>query len=718
MPPVSNNPSSAEALPSASEEVRLGIDIGGTFTDFVIFRPSTGNLESFKLLSTPHDPALAVIQGVAEIRRSLSLNSSLARTFTIIHGSTVATNALLERKGAVTGLITTRGFRDVLQIGRQNRPELYNFFTEPPPPLVPDPLRMEVDERINHRGEVITPLDPLQVDSLLPKLKTLGCESVAVCLLFSFLHPEHENIIAEKLRHAGFFASISSEVLPEFREYERASTTAVNAYVSPIIDRYLSHLESALVDNTSGERDIHPGKIRVNVIQSNGGIFSLGEARRRGVRCILSGPAGGIVGAQYLGRLASSGLEEHPSTSRIITFDMGGTSTDVSLIDGSPRLSTESVVDGCPIHIPLLDIHTIGAGGGSIATVDLGGALRVGPESAGADPGPACYGRGHLDLMVPTVTDANLVLGRLAPEHFLGGRMPLDDSRSFDILTQLGNRLNLTPTEAAMGVIEIVNTHMEQALRLISVERGYDPHDFTLLAFGGAGGLHAADLARRLGIPKLIIPPLASTLSAFGMLAADIVKDYTQTVMLRGDTADSDILLALKPLTERGIREVQAEGVDAEDIQIDCRLDLRYTGQSYELSVHFLGDTTDFRKDFHDLHGQMYGYARPEAEIEIVNIRVLVTGKTAKPHIKRISSSSSDSGHALLGYKQVVLSESVQSGTARIRVPFYRGELLQAGNMLLGPAVVIRDDTTVLIGSGDQAIVDPYENLILAIRTN
>jgi len=528
----------------------VGIDIGGTFTDFVVYHPAEQRLETFKLLSPPRNPAEAVLAGLKRIRAGLPPGAPLQ----VVHGSTVATNALLERKGASTALIATYGFKDMLQIGRQNRPELYNLAFEAPAQLVPVELRCEVDERVSAEGEVLQALDAAQVEALIPQLRAAGAESVAVCLLFSFLHPAHEQQIAATLRQAGFFVSASHEVLPEFREYERASTTAVNAYVSPALDGYLARLVRA------------EGDTPLRVMQSNGGSIRLEEARRNGVRCILSGPAGGVVGAKYLAHKAKPPDEKV----QVITFDMGGTSTDVALIDGEPRLATDAVVGGCPIRIPMLDIHTIGAGGGSIAFSDAGGALRVGPRSAGADPGPACYGRGDL----PTVTDANLVLGRLPGERFLGGGMPLDAKRASGALDRLGRSVGLDAKQVALGVIEIVNAHMERALRVISVERGYDPRSFTLLSFGGAGGLHATDLARRLGMPRVLVPPVASTLSAFGMLAADVIRDYSLTVMLPGETLPTDITARLGPLVERGRRDLLDEGIPEQDICIEASLDI------------------------------------------------------------------------------------------------------------------------------------------------
>lgn len=678
--------------------IRIGVDIGGTFTDFVVFHPDSGQITTFKLLSTPEDPAKAVLQG---LERLASSGTAIAQAY-IIHGSTVATNALLERKGASTALITTCGFRDVLQIGRQNRPALYDFTVDPPPPLIPAALRLEVDERVDYLGRVLTPLDPLQVESLVQDLKLKNVQSVAVCLLFSFLHPEHEGLVAGQLKSAGYFVSASSEILPEFREYERTSTTVVNAYISPVLDRYLAHLES------------ESGGSQLRVMQSNGGIISTGEARRSGVRCILSGPAGGVVGSRYIAERAfnarypgdrDQAADRDPDL-KIITFDMGGTSTDVSLIDGEPRVTTESIIGGHPIRIPVLDIHTIGAGGGSIARVDLGGVLRVGPESAGADPGPACYARRPVSESKPTVTDAHLVLGRLDPESFLGGRMPLDVSRAQYVLGELGKQLGLGPSEVALGVIEIANAHMERALRVISVERGNDPRDFTLLSFGGAGGLHASDLARRLAIPRVLIPPIASTLSAFGMLAADVVKDYTQTVMLADGTSPKDLEVALSPLVARAVDDMLSEGFAQDQIEIEQLIDVRYRGQSYELTVPFDGD---LRERFHQAHKRVYGYARLEAPLEFVNLRVRVTGAVPSPQIAEQPPGDPDPHLAFVRNRPVVFSGG------EVSTPFYRGEALKPGNRIPGPAIILRSDTTILVNPEDHAFVDPLQNIVMGI---
>ncbi|MBN2385633.1 MAG: hydantoinase/oxoprolinase family protein [Anaerolineales bacterium] len=683
--------------------LRIGIDIGGTFTDFVVYDPADGSLRTFKLLSTPADPAQAVLEGLDRIRADGRSHLPGSRPLEIIHGSTVATNALLERKGAPTALVTTAGFGDVLQIGRQNRPALYDLFADPPEVLVPADLRFEVDERVDHEGNVLQALAPGQVDEIVQKLKTRNISSLAVCLLFSFLRPEHEQRIAERLRRAGLLVSLSSEILPEYREFERTSTTVVNAYVSPALDAYLGHFEADL-----GERD------SLRIMQSNGGNISLDQARRYGVRCILSGPAGGVVGCDYVARQAAlppaapqqgrqaeagKGAEEV----RVITFDMGGTSTDVALIEGHPTITTEAVVGGCPIHIPLLDIHTIGAGGGSIARLDAGGALRVGPESAGADPGPACYGRGG---EAATVTDANLVLGRLPAEHFLGGQMPLDASRAQAALARLGAELGLNAEQAALGVIQVANAHMERALRVISVERGHDPRRFRLLSFGGAGSLHAADLGRSLGIPAAIVPPLASTLSAFGMLAAEVIKDYTRTVMLPGETPIPDLADRLRTLEMCGRDDLLAEGVAEAGIRLERFLDMRYRGQSYELIVPF---SQSVYADFHRLHAHQYGYAQENAPVEVVNLRLRAVGQAEPPPLPRPPLQGPDPSAARIDERRVLFLDGPHT------TPLYRAELLVPGNRIEGPAVVVRADTTVLLGPGDVASLDANSNLIIEL---
>ena len=666
--------------------LRIGIDIGGTFTDFVIYDPINGSITTFKLLTDTSNPANTVLKGLT--------NGLTDHPAQIIHGSTVATNALLERKGARIALITTHGFRDVLQIGRQNRPDLYDWNLAPFPALVPSDQRFEVDERINSHGDVVTPLNIEQVDEISKYLNQHNIESVAVCLLFSFLHPEHEQMIVGRVRSWGYFVSASSEILPEYREYERTSTTVVNAYVSPILDRYLSILENSLPNS------------KLQIMQSNGGMINLTVAKQNGARCILSGPAGGIVGAQHICQsiITSDNRSVEDQEVKIITFDMGGTSTDVSLINGKPTITTEAVIGGCPIHLPLLDIHTIGAGGGSVAYVDPGSLLHVGPQSSGADPGPACYGKGDL----PTVTDANLVLGRILPEYFLGGQMCLYPERAYSALLKLGQKINLSPVLTAFGVIDVVNIQMERALRVISVERGHDPREFSLFSFGGAGGLHAADLARNLGIPRVIISKYASTLSAFGMLASNVVKDYVQTVMLPGHTKQVQLDNYFSPLVKKGIHDIKEQGFRKDQIEIRCSMDVRYVGQSYELNIPYSVNTIEV---FHQAHTSSYGYSYSDKPIEIVNIRVIAIGMISPISLPQISSEFINTKPTPEKYAQIETREGIRS------IPIYRYDQLLPSMKMQGPALIVSSDTTIFINQRDFVTVDKYQNLMIDINT-
>jgi N-methylhydantoinase A len=494
----------------------------------------------------------------------------------------------------------------------------------------------------------------------------------------------------DKLQDYGYFVSASSEILPEYREYERTSTTTVNSYVSPVLDRYLSRLETSLPNS------------RLQIMQSNGGMIGLSEARRNGARCILSGPAGGIIGALNVAQLIQKdqlGFSTEQAT-KLITFDMGGTSTDVSLINGQPGLTTEASVGGCPIHLPLLDIHTIGAGGGSIASVDAGGSLRVGPQSAGAYPGPACYGISEC----PTVTDANLVLGRLLPDHFLGGKMQIDPDRAYAVFEKLGSSMNLSATQAALGVIEVVNAQMERALRVISVERGHDPRDFYLFSFGGSGGLHAMALARNIGIPRVIISKYSSTLSAYGMLASNIIKDYVKTVMLSSTIEYGFISDLFSPLVSKGVSEIEKEGISSDQIEINQSLDIRYKGQSYELNIP---NSADFISSFHQAHNSAYGYSYVNKPIEIVNLRVRAIGKVAQISLPQISESTNISHPIPMGHSSVIFSDGSTP------VPVYEYGCLLPGNSLVGPALIVSADTTILIYLNDVVNVDKYQNLII-----
>lgn len=672
--------------------LRVGVDVGGTFTDFVLFDPETGSYRTLKVLTTPEDPARGVLEG---------LDREGARSATeLVHGSTVATNAVLERKGARTALVTTGGFRDLLVIARQNRSKLYDLFADRPAPLVPAELCFEVEERVGRDGEVLVGLTDEEVEAVAHRLRETEAESVAVSLLFSFLHPAHEERLAARLEEEGLFVSRSSRVLPEFREYERTSTTVLNAYVGPILDRYLGGLE---------ERS---GASTLRIMHSNGGSVSSGAARRHAVRSILSGPAGGTVGALRMARAAG-----YP---RAISFDMGGTSTDVSLMRDGVEVTAEGEIDGLPVRVPVIDIHTVGAGGGSVARVDAAGGLRVGPESAGAAPGPVCYGRGGER---PTVTDANVVLGRLPADAFLGGRMELDVAGAEAALERLAREAGIDGAgglsaagAAAAGVVEVANARMERALRVISVERGHEPADFALVSFGGAGGLHAAELARRLGIRKVVVPPAASTLSAFGMLSADVVKDYVRTVMLPGETEYAGLRERAKPLAERGRRQVAAEGFAEDEVSVTLSLDMRYEGQSYELEVPM---EPDFVARFRRRHRKVYGHADPDAPVEVVNLRARAVGRVEPPPLPEEEPGDPDPARALVGRRPVVIGRDgtgAGRGKGGVReVPLYDGEALRPGHRVEGASVISKSDTTVFLGRGDAARVDRHFNLVVDV---
>lgn len=594
----------------------IGIDTGGTFTDFVLF--DGGRLRVLKIPSTPENPARAVLDGIRELCRDAgpAQRRGAASPAQITYGSTVATNALLERKGARVVLLTTAGFEDVLEIGRQIRPALYALEPTKPEPLVPAHRRIGVDERMSFEGEALRPLSGRALRSCLRAVRRLEAQSVAVCLLHSYTNPSHERAIGSALRRLGIPCSLSHELLAEYREYERTSTTTINAYVAPVMSGHLGDLQRGI------------GRARLRVMQSNGGAVSVATASREAIRTLLSGPAAGVIGARAAAQRA--GL------AGLITFDMGGTSTDVSLMDRDARYQTEWQIDELPVRIPAIDIHTVGAGGGSIAYRDAGGALKVGPESAGADPGPACYGRGTK----PTVTDADVVLGRLVPDAFLGGRMTLAADRSVAALRELGRSLGLTTEEAAEGVVRVVVSAMERAIRRISVERGHDPRGYALVAFGGAAGMHACELATALGITRVLVPSHPGLLSAWGALAADVQRDYVQTIR-RVNPPVGELRRILAPLQERARREARAEAPSARRVTIAALLDVRYRGQSYELTIPM---SSAYPSRFHAEHQRMYGYADPQRDIEVVNVRLLATaqaGVNVTAPVERRAASSS-----------------------------------------------------------------------------
>ena len=629
--------------------MRIGIDTGGTFTDFVVLRDN-GLIESFKLRSNPASPASVILEGLRRIGAPAKSE--------VVHGSTVATNALLERKGARTALIATQGFTELVHIGRQNRAQLYNLTPRPRRHLIPAALCFGVPERTYFDGTVAQRPARIELMRLRQKLRRAGVESVAICFLHSYANAENERALAQLLENEGYICC-SHDVTPEFREYERASTTLINAYVGPLMDAYLEQLER-------GSR--HP----VSILQSNGGSITSSEARRHPVRTILSGPAGGVVGAAAAARW--SGI------SRALTFDMGGTSTDVSLWEGKLHLTTEASVDGFPVRVPMLDIHTVGAGGGSIARVDEGGLLRVGPESAGAYPGPACYGTGDQ----ATVTDAHVVLGRIAPEKFLGGEMQIDPSRAGKAVDRIARALSLNRNAAAAGILSVANSNMERAIRVVSVERGRDPRDFALVAFGGCGGLHACEMAEELGIRIVVVPRDAGALSALGMLLADRVRDYSAGVV-----EASQIEPRFAELERAGRKDMPAA-------RLERLADLRYVGQSYELTI-------PWGASFHQEHQRIYGYSDPARPTEVVTVRVRAVVATRQPPLARNKSSGRTPD-------QPPSRGVFTGGQFRTASVFDREQISTKQHR--GPALIVDYGATTLVPGGWQFLVDRSGNLI------
>ncbi|MDA0734849.1 MAG: hydantoinase/oxoprolinase family protein [Chloroflexi bacterium] len=658
----------------------VGIDVGGTFTDVAVLRD--GQLSVHKLPSTPDDPSRGVRQGIADAGIDAA---------DFVHGTTVATNALLEGKGGRTALITTLGFEDVLEIGRQSRAELYNLNLERPPALAPWELRFGLPERVEHTGTILEDLTSEAIEALVQLIADSQVDGVAVCFLFSFLNPAHEEMVLQSLQKLPNppFISLSSKVLPEFREYERTSTVVVNSYVGPLMARYLGELEQSLGHG-------------LRIMQSSGGSITARLAAEQPVRTILSGPAGGVVGAFYTGTQAG-----YPD---IITLDMGGTSTDVSLCPGRIKETTSATVGGYPISVPMIDIHTVGAGGGSIARVDAGGALVVGPQSAGADPGPACYGKG--DQI--TVTDANLVLGRLRPDQFLGGRMRLDRQLSQELMAGLAAQINSSVDETALGIIRVVNANMERAIRSISLERGYDPRRFTLVPFGGAGPMHCCELAGELGIPRVLVPTHPGILSALGVAIADVVKDYSRTVMLRGNDLDKQRLEEeFHGMENQARAELGQEGLPVAQMKSRRFLDVRYIGQSFELtidcpSLNLRGDLhRSIGNSFYQAHRQRFGYADRSEPVEIVNLRLKLELQVDKPALIPEPAGPADASPALLGQASVVFPD----GTLKSNL--YDRDNLRSGNYIQGPALLLQLDTTIVVPPGWGGAVDPYGNLVL-----
>lgn len=661
--------------------LRIAIDSGGTFTDCVWLERN--QLRILKVFSTPADPSQAIAAAVAKILPA-------GADVTVLHGTTVGTNTLLQRKGAHVAFVTTDGFEDSIEIGRQNRPKLYNFFFEKEPSLILPDLRFGVRERVSAQGQILASPADGELATLRSRIAAAAPQAIAISLLFSFANPQNERAVAQALSDLRIPLSVSHQILPEFREYERASTVVVNAYLQPVMETYLKKVEQRITTRNGTDK-----RTRIFVMQSSGGITALSTAAQQPVRTVLSGPAGGVVGAAAVA--ARSGF------TRLITFDMGGTSTDVALVDGRPSTTNEADVAGLPVRVPVLDIHTVGAGGGSLARFDAGGALRVGPESAGADPGPICYGKGE----VPTVTDANLLLGRLPADQFLGGEFRLDVARTRSTverwLKQQGSRLSVE--EFAGGVVRVVNANMEKALRVVSIERGYDPRQFAVVAFGGAGAMHACELATSLRIPRVIVPVYPGALSALGILISDVVKDHSRTVLLRVRELPVPRMTAIySELQEEIAGELRKEEWQGRATW-ERSADLRYRGQGFELNLPF---SRDMLARFHAEHKKRYGYSSPESEVEIVTVRQ--RGRIKSPE-------------NLAGIKVVQAAEKLEKKRARVwfegkkwDTPVIPRSMLGGGKWQRGPAIVTEYSATTVVPPGLSFQADKAGNLLVEVE--
>jgi N-methylhydantoinase A len=720
------------------QPLRIAIDTGGTFTDCVWIDPATRRLRMLKVFSTPADPSQAIVEAL----RKIALDEELDRGLVLLHGTTVGTNTLLERKGARTALVTTAGFEDAIEIGRQARPKLYDFFFDRIEPLVAKDLRFGVNERTASDGQILTEPTRQELRTLAEHVAAAKPQSIAISLLFSFANPKNELAVAAALHSLAVPLSISHQILPEFREYERTSTVVINAYLQPVMQRYLENLQSHSVGSTigvaagdsaagdsparsrlarSGVAQRFSAAIRIHkkngalapegpqrsnpprifVMQSSGGITALSTAAREPVRTVLSGPAGGVVGAAATAR--ASGFD------RIIAFDMGGTSTDVSLVEGEIKTATDAQVAGLPVSVPMLDIHTVGAGGGSIARFDAAGVLHVGPESAGADPGPICYGRG----LQPTVTDASLLLGRLQPTRFLGGDFTLDLDRTRRITQEWLKKQHskLALETFAAGVIRVINATMEKAIRVVSIERGRDPRHFALVAFGGAGGLHACALAEALSIPHVIVPALPGALSALGILASDVVKDYSRTVLWRvsGKIPQAQLAREFAALENTAAKDFRRESWPGRP-HYHRSVDIRYRGQGYELNIPL---TKNLLKDFEQEHHRRYGYTHPTREVELVTLRLRATLKFTHAHVGE--DAFVRPGRARLG-KLSSLKAPVLFDGKKLETRIHSRDALRPGQKYPGPAIITEYSATTAIPPCARFHLDPAANLVISIR--
>ena len=675
----------------------IGVDVGGTFTDFSVFNQETGELFNYKDSSTPADPSRAIVKGVQDV---LEIKQAGPETVSYLaHGTTVGTNALIEKKGCRLGLITTKGFKDLMEIGTQRRPALYNLQAQKPYPLVPSGLNCTVPERIRYDGNIETPLDEEETRKVVRWLKAQGVQAIAVCTLFSFINPAHEErigqIIEEEFPEA--YVTLSSRLAPEFREFSRMSTTVMNSYLGPVMKKYVNNFRSSIEGLGI--------KVEPYVTQSNGSIISIKETIDCPIKTALSGPSAGVIAAAYIGRQCEA--------DKIITFDMGGTSADISLIENyTPQVSNERLVEGYPARIPMINIITIGAGGGSIAKIDEGGALKVGPKSAGATPGPACYMRGGEN---PCVTDANIVLGKLNQKKILGGRMDVDiELARKAIKEKICDKSDLSPEQAANGIVTVVNSNMVRAIRSVSVEKGYDVREFSLMAFGGAGPLHACEVAKELGMREVLIPPHPGTLCSLGLLLADTKFDLSRTKVVTGEAASIDTVNEqFANMVAQGTELLDKEGVPNDRRVFQFSIDMRYQRQNFEINIAVPGGvlTEEMLEkalaDFHAEHKRSYGYCKPEATVQFVSYRVSAIGIIDKPDLKPEELHPEAPIPAPIEVRKVLF----QGQTEYVDAPVYKRDEFVPGQAIPGPCICEQMDTTLVVPGGWTIHVDGYHNL-------
>ena len=677
---------------------RIGIDVGGTFTDVTLLNSETGRYYTYKLSSTLQDQSLAIANGTKETLELYGVPVSEIEYFG--HGTTVATNMIIERKGAKTALITTKGFRDLLEIGRQTRPSLYNIMEDKPETLVKRSLRKEISERVTAKGDILRDVDRDEVRAVLKELKEQGVESIAVCFLFSFLNSRNEKIVEECIKEVWpeAYYSVSSTILPEFREFERLSTTVINSYLGPRMKMYIHNLKQRIKEVGV--------TVEPYITQSNGGVMSISSTIQTPVQTALSGPSAGVMGAVYIAEAA--GFKD------IITYDMGGTSTDVSLVkDGIAEYTTKRKVCGLPSGVPMIDVHAVGAGGGSIAQIDNAGALKVGPESAGANPGPAAYGLGNEN---PVVTDANLVLGRINPHYVLGGRLKIDAELSKKaVKAKIADPMGIGTEEAALGIVKVVNSNMARAIRVITVEKGHNPSDFTLVAYGGAGPLHAVHLAQEMGIRTVLIPPAPGALCALGLLTADIKKSYVRTAIASYDEMTPEQINAvMSSLRDEGSAWLDSEKVPSERRKFHGIAEMRYVGQNYELQVEIptenitASDIEKMKQDFFVAHEKNYGYYNPNAPVQFVNFRCEATGIVKKPNLAELETTLDDPSKAEIGRRVVHFEES-----GAVDCPVYDRAKFGRAERVNGPCIIEQMDSTTVVPPNTWFSIDKFGNLII-----